>query len=412
MNIHSLPVTNCRVCGSGNLREVINLGEFAMTGIFPRMGELDAPSSPLILLFCENCGLCQLKHSVDPKLMYGENYGYKSSLNSSMQKHLQSKVSGLASRYAVDRNDVILDIGSNDGTSCNKWLEFSDEVFGMDPTASKFAENYDSRVKVTSDFFKSDTFLQKSSKAKVITSIAMFYDLENPVDFAVNVRDSLSDDGIWHFEQSYLPSMIKANAYDTICHEHLEYYSLSAIREILDRAGMKIVDASLNDINGGSIAVTAAKIANNKIEVQPHVEWIIEREQKYFKNNYEILNLFAANVASHKNDLQELVSALTKNYVIWGLGASTKGNVLLQYCGLTNNEIDYIADVNPDKWNCFTPGSNIPICPEKEIFEKKPDYLLVLPWHFRVNLLSKSEQFFNEGIRYIFPLPDIEIVSI
>jgi hypothetical protein len=412
MNSPTPGIVKCRVCGSNELREVIDLGAFSMTGIFPKVGDIDPPSAPLILLICENCSLCQLKHSVDPKIMYGESYGYKSSLNSSMQKHLQNKVIRLASRYAVENSEVILDIGSNDGTSCNEWLKFSSNVFGFDPTASKFASNYDPRIKVNADFFNSDSFLQNSAKAKIVTSIAMFYDLEDPVDFVQNVHNSLTDKGIWHFEQSYLPSMLKANAYDTICHEHLEYYSLSSIIEILDRANMKVVDASLNDINGGSIAVTAAKISNKELEVQPHVKWMLEKEKKYFKNNFEVLDAFAVKVANHKEELHSLVAELAKKNTIWGLGASTKGNVLLQYCGITNVEIDFIADVNPDKWNCQTPGSRIPICSENDILNQKPDYLLVMPWHFRSNLLGKSEQFINEGIRYIFPLPDIEVVSI
>lgn len=401
----------CRVCKSSNLDPVLDLGLQNLTGIFPKKNEADPITSPLSVIYCHECKLVQLEHSVNPDLMYGDNYGYRSGLNESMVQHLKLKVDVLAQKFRISKDSIILDIGSNDGTSCNYWLKYSDFVTGMDPTASKFSEYYDSRVNLVPNFFSSSNFLSSSKKADLITSIAMFYDLENPVDFAKQISESLSDDGIWHLEQSYLVSMIRATSYDTICHEHLEYYSLTSLNIIMTLAGLKIIDVSLNDINGGSIAISAAKIQSKHEANTGYIEWLLNKESSYFCDSRRNLLLFNNKVKLHRDELRNLVSTLSLKSQIWGLGASTKGNTILQYCSFTTKEITYIVDVNSKKWGCETPGSRIPIIGEDAIQDSKVDYMLVLPWHFRKNLLTKAQNFFVSGGKYIFPLPEIEIVS-
>ena len=403
-------ISHCRICGSNSLLEVVSLGDQALTGVFPSHGDSDPISGPLVLVQCTTCTLVQLKHSFSPESMYGDNYGYRSGLNNSMVAHLKSKVSSLAVKYGIGPKSVVLDIGSNDGTSCNFWLEHTEIVIGMDPTAVKFKQYYDSKVTRIDKFFTKENFQEVVDKADLITSIAMFYDLDDPVLFAKDIYDSLSEKGVWHLEQSYLPSMLAANAYDTICHEHVEYYSLASLSEIFKRASLKIVDVSLNDINGGSIAVTVAKESNKDLSISVYAEWLLEKE-KYDLNENEATRLIdlAARVVRHKEELKSLLEKLRTQGEIWGLGASTKGNVLLQYCGFDSNLISAIADVNPDKMNKVTPGTRIPIKSEKEWLDANPKFSIVLPWHFKKTFIDRNGPYMLKGGRLVFPLPRIEI---
>jgi len=306
----------------------------------------------------------------------------------------------------------VLDIGSNDGTSCNKWLTHTNKVIGMDPTANKFASFYDKRVKFVSEFFSAKRFLDLSEKADLITSIAMFYDLDDPVRFAQEIYQSLSENGVWHLEQSYLPSMLAANAYDTICHEHVEYYSLTSLNEIFIRANLTIVEVALNDVNGGSIAVTVAKNTNTKYQTPEYLSWLLRQEHyDLYENESTKLSGLHTRVEHHKESLNDLLIKLRKQAEIWGLGASTKGNVLLQYCEIDQNIITAIADVNPDKMNKVTPGTRIPIKSEKDWEKADPRYSLVLPWHFKRTFLSRSEKYTLGGGQLVFPLPRIEVLG-
>jgi hypothetical protein len=402
----------CRICKSNELTPVISLGEQALTGVFPHISEGDPICGPLTLLHCETCSLVQLQHSFEPESMYGDNYGYRSGLNSSMVQHLESKITKLAKIYEINSKSVVLDIGSNDGTSCNKWLNFTQNVVGMDPTANKFKDFYNSQVTFISDFFSAKNFLSRSSKADLITSIAMFYDLEDPVAFAIDIHDSLTENGVWHLEQSYLPSMLAANAYDTICHEHVEYYSLTSLKEIFERSNLSIVDVSLNDVNGGSIAVTVAKKTNSKYKFPEYASWLLKQEAyDLYENPTTKLRDLPQRVEKHRDSLVSLLKRLRNQGEIWGLGASTKGNVLLQYCELDSSLLTAIADVNPDKFGKVTPGTRIPIKSEDEWMIAQPRFSLVLPWHFKQTFLIRNKKYLQNSGQLIFPLPRIEVVG-
>jgi hypothetical protein len=249
-------------------------------------------------------------------------------------------------------------------------------------------------------------------RAKIITSIAMFYDLEDPVAFAQAVNECLTDDGVWHFEQSYLPSMLRQNSYDTVCNEHVEYYSLTAVMAILARAGLTATNVVMNMVNGGSFAVTAAKTRHSTAgRTPPVVRWLLEQEQRMGLGTPRPFRDFEERVFEHRLSLRALILALVADgKTIVGYGASTKGNVILQFCGLTANEIPCIADVNPDKYGRVTPGTHIPIVPEQEARAMQPDYFLVLPWHFKAGILRREAEFLARGGQMIFPMPEIEIV--
>ncbi len=239
----------------------------------------------------------------------------------------------------------------------------------------------------------------------------MFYDLADPVEFARNIADILDDEGIWHFEQSYMPSMLRTNSYDTICHEHLEYYSITVIRAILEKAGLKILDVQMNAVNGGSFAVTAAKKDARFPSDRPMIDWLLDQEKRMGLDTPRPFRDFEERVFRHREDLRRLIRSLVADgRKILGYGASTKGNVLLQFCGFTPDDIPAIADVNPNKFGCVTPGTHIPIVSEEDARATKPDFFLVLPWHFKNGIVEREKAFLEGGGRMIFPFPEIEIV--
>jgi cyclopropane fatty-acyl-phospholipid synthase-like methyltransferase len=410
-------IDSCRICGNKNLVQVLHLGEQSLTGVFPRERSQPLTRGPLELVKChgggEACGLVQLRHSYDSTELYGENYGYRSSLNRSMVGHLREKMDALRSLVTLDENDLVLDIGSNDGTALSFYPDNLTRV-GMDPTAAKYRQFYQPGVHVIADFFSSERFQREfgDRKAKIVTSIAMFYDLDRPLEFVEQVRQVLDDDGIWHFEQSYMPLMLAQTAYDTICHEHIEYYALRQVALMMERCGLEILDVELNDVNGGSFAVTVAKRSSSLQRNRDAVERVLREEQQAGVATLEPFDRFAERVYAHRDQLVELLDRLEGDGAqVLGYGASTKGNVILQFCGITPERLPFIADVNEDKLGCFTPGTGIPIISETEAHAMNPDYLLVMPWHFRQNLIERERVFLRRGGKMIFPLPVIEVVD-
>lgn len=406
-------IQGCRVSGSKNLVSVLNLGYQDLTGVFPKSASQHVTCGPLELVWCPDSGLLQLKHSYNAAEMYGENYGYRSGLNQSMVSHLTDKVRYLERLVPLKAGDVILDIGSNDGTTLKAYSTSGIKRIGIDPTGKKFSQYYPADIRLVPDFFSSAAYRTiESQPAKIVSSIAMFYDLDSPVAFAKEIAAVLADDGVWHFEQSYMPSMLRMNSYDTICHEHLEYYSLAVVKTILDAADLKLVDVVMNAINGGSFAVTAAKRSNKSVRVNNTViNWLLEQEDRMGLNTPRPYRDFEERVFRHRDDLTRLIRGLNADgKTVLGYGASTKGNVVLQFCGLTNKDIPAIADVNPDKFGCVTPGTHIPIVSEDDARKMKPDYFLVLPWHFKDGILRREKEYLANGGRMIFPFPEIEIV--
>jgi NDP-4-keto-2,6-dideoxyhexose 3-C-methyltransferase len=408
-------IKKCRICGNTHLELVLDLGEQMLTGVFPREIEANVTVGPLHLVKCVEgdgaCGLLQMGHSYDLGEMYGENYGYRSGLNSSMVAHLENKVNRILSLVELKKGDLVIDIGSNDSTTLKAYPSIGLELVGIDPIGLKFYSYYPQHIKLIPDFFSS-ALLQAEypqQKAKVVTSFSMFYDLEDPVFFMRQVYDVLDDDGIWVFEQSYMPTMLEKNSYDTACHEHLEFYSLRQIKWMADQVGFQILDVEFNDINGGSFSVTVTKSCGESKTV-PSVQKILDDEYAKGLDTLLPYQEFAQRTDQTKQDLLKFISdAHAEGKSIGVLGASTKGNVLLQYCGLTKKEIEFVGEVNPEKFGCYTPGSWIPIIPEQELLAKKPDYLIVLPWHFK-QFFVMNKKF--SGLNLVFPLPNIEVVCI
>jgi hypothetical protein len=405
-------ISKCRISGSKNLINVLSLGEQNLTGVFPKNETEQVTKGPLDLVWCPDSGLLQMKQSYSLDEMYGDNYGYRSGLNASMVRHLTNKIHMLERMVSLSPDDLVIDIGSNDATSLKAYTGKHRKV-GIDPTGKKFQEYYTDDITLIADFFTADAFrnLFPGDKAKIVTSIAMFYDLESPGQFVQDIESVLSDDGLWHFEQSYMPSMLRTNSYDTICHEHLEFYSFKVVKTLLEANGMRVVDVQMNAINGGSFAVTACKTKSEIRSNKPIIDWMLRQEDDMGLDTPKPYRDFEERVFKHKKNLLELIEALVADgKKVIGYGASTKGNVLLQFCGLTTAHIPYIAEVNEQKFGSFTPGTLIPIISEKEARAMKPDYFFVLPWHFKHDILEREKDFIKAGGKFIFPLPEIEIV--
>jgi NDP-4-keto-2,6-dideoxyhexose 3-C-methyltransferase len=412
-------IERCRICGNRDLIPIMDLGVQALSGRFPAQGEPDPPKAPLELVKCNNsrnpdcCGLLQLKHTVPPEEMYSHSYGYRSGINQTMSAHLKGIVRRVQEIVDLNPGDAVLDIGSNDTTLLRCYQMKGLKRIGIDPTGQQFSEYYTDDIKLVSDYFTSSSYLSASPerKAKAITSIAMFYDLETPIKFIEDVRRILDPDGIWVFEQSYMPTMLKLNSFDTVCHEHLEYYALKQIDWMLKQSDLRLFDVEFNDINGGSFRVYACHSKSAIKSNQKRIEPALHSEERSGLDSARPYREFKERVLHIRDELYGLLSAeKAKGKSIYIYGASTKGNVLLQFCNIDCALVTAAADRNPEKWGHQTPATHIPIISEEEARKAKTDYFLVLPWHFRREFIEREKAFLSGGGKFIFPLPEIEIV--
>ena len=413
-------INRCRICGNYTLEHVLSLGTQHLTGVFSKTPTQKVSAGPLELVKCRededgnNCGLLQLKHSFNPDEMYRADYGYRSGINQSMTNHLQHVVRSVLGHVELKSGDVVLDIGSNDATLLKAYPHANISCIGIDPSGESFHRFYPSQITLVVDYFSADAvkpFLD-GKKAKIITSIAMFYDLASPLAFMQDIKGVLAEDGVWVSEQSYMPAMLRQNTYDTVCHEHLEYYGLRQIKWMADRVGFRILDVELNDINGGSFRVTMACERSNYQPVSNQWLALLEQEKELGLDTLRPYREFKDSVYRHRDDLIRTIRDINKRgETILGYGASTKGNVLLQFCGFTGRDIPAIADRNPEKHGRYTPGTLIPIISEERARARKPDYFLALPWHFKEEFLKRERAFLESGGKIMFPLPKIEAVG-
>ena len=416
--MHIRKRTTCRVCGSSSLKKVIDLGPQYLQGSFVKPGK-EMPSSRKIdctLVRCnpetdENaCGLLQMEHSVPPEILYAA-YWYRSGTNNTMRSHLKGIVDSVIPYMKNTENPSVLDIGCNDGTLLGYYPQ-SFVKYGCDP--SDVAQEVKG-AKVVQDIFPSEVLfkLLEGKKLDVITSIAMFYDLEDPVSFVKGISRFLADEGVWVFEMSYMPRMLELDSYDTICHEHLEFYSLAVLEKILSMGGMKVFKISFNDINGGSIRCYATHKNNNKHDSPENHQLINEIRHKEFDLELDTDKpyiSFQERIQKLKIELHDLLVKLKKeNKKVHIYGASTKGNTILQWCDIDKNLVEFAAERNPDKYGARTLGTDIPIISEEESRAMNPDYYVVLPWHFQAEFIEREKEALDKGTGFIFPVPKIEI---
>jgi len=417
--MHLVRRATCRICKSSALTKVIDLGDQYLQGSFVKPNRQLPPmrKMPTSLVRCDPtrdekaCGLLQMEYTVPPEVLYSV-YWYRSGTNATMRNHL----AGIAQEAAalLDRPAArVLDIGCNDGTLLSAYPK-SFVKLGIDP--SDIASEVPADVTVVRDLFPSQELfnLLDQNTCDIVTSIAMFYDLEDPIAFAQGIKRVLSPEGLWCFEMSYMPTMLSMTSYDTICHEHLEYYSLAVIEYILREAGLRLVNATLNVSNGGSLRCYATQAANlryKRDEFTGNIKGLRQQEFDLELDTDKPYRHFQERADVHREELLGMLKKLrAEGKRVHVYGASTKGNTILQWCGIDGRLIDCAAERNPDKFGARTLGTDIPIVSEEESRAAKPDYYLVLPWHFRPEIVERESAALAAGVGLIFPLPKIEVV--
>jgi SAM-dependent methyltransferase len=407
-------IKKCRNCSYKKFTDLISLGNLSFSGIFAKKITKNIPKAEISLILCNKCKLVQLKNKFNKKFLYGKNYGYRTGINKTMTDHVHSIVKKVERLSKIKKRNLVLDIGSNDGTLLNFYKKDLIRV-GIDPIINKYKKFYSSIDYKLADFFsqKSINKLKLKKKFKIITALSMFYDLDNPNKFLMDIKKNLDKEGILILEHADLMCIVKNNLFDTICHEHVNYYSSKIIINMLQQNRLKLFDMEYNLINGGSCRYYIChedcnKFTNEKNENK--IAKFILRENKF---KLELKTTYV-NFLKRINIIKNTTISLIKNIIdkkkeIHGYGASTKGNILLQYFGLNNLLIRYIADRNPKKNNHFTPGTKIKIITEKLSRKFKPDYYFVLPWHFKNEILEREYRIINSGTKFIFPLPRLTI---
>jgi len=403
---------------SSKLIELFSLGDLYMSD-FTELGG-SSIKVPLTLMLDEKSGLVQLKHTAPFDNMY-RNYWYRSGMNKTMTGELKDIAQKALTLIKCKENDIALDIGCNDGTLLkfygrNLWR------VGFDPAKNlvRYSTKYTDLL--ITDYFTARVYKGRISKrAKIITSIAMFYDLEEPHKFVEDIDAVLDDEGLWIVQMSYMPLMLQQHAFDNICHEHLEYYSLSSFKYLIEQHNLKVVDVELNDINGGSFRIYVRKKDSNdelfatapyrdvaryrRLSLFAYEEMLVLDDPKTYTNWFKELQKI------REQTVDFIKSEKAKGKTIWGYGASTKGNTLLQWYGLDNTLIDAIAERNSNKYGKWTVGTNIEIKAEAEMRQVKPDYLLVLPWHFISEFKERERSYLDSGGKFIVPLPQFKIIG-
>jgi NDP-4-keto-2,6-dideoxyhexose 3-C-methyltransferase len=411
--------TQCRLCGNPHLKLILDLGAQPLSSVFPRPGTPDPSVSPLELVRCDRqaktdaCGLVQLRHQAELSEMYGTTYGYFSSISPTMVSHLVGKIPGLKALVPLERRDVVLDIGCNDGTLLNAYGADAGLVrIGMDPSAEKFKSRYQPDIRVVYDFFseKGVRSMIGEKQCRIITSIAMFYDLDDPLAFMRQIRSLLASDGVWALELSYTPLLCTQLTYDQICHEHLTYLNLSHMDWMMKRTGLRLLDVSFNDVNGGSFYIIACRDDSTHRSNSAVIDRILEAE-KLYDSDAPYVRL-RNRVVAHREEIKhffDLARAAGKR--VYGYGASTKGNIVLNYCGVTKDDLVAIGDRNPEKDGLTTPGTRIPIISHEKLRKEKADYLFVLIWHFRKEVIRDEVDYLEGGGRMVFDLPRLHVVD-
>jgi hypothetical protein len=409
-------IKKCRICGNDHLESVLDLGNQYISGIFPKTIDADEThKGPLNLVKCDEtnggCGHVQLECTFDLSILYSEDYGYRSGLNSSMVKHLQSKYEKISNFLNFNDEDIVIDIAGNDGTFLG-FFPTNLKLLSIDPTSGKFSKYFKSHVDYVADFFSEEIYRKKfgNQSAKLVTTFSMFYDLEDPCQFAKEINQILDPtEGIWVIEQSYMPEMLRVNSFDTVCHEHLSYYGIRQLKYIMDQSGFKIIDFEFNDVNGGSISLIISNKNSIYNECTDKLNELIQDELNLGLNTIDPWKKFEVKINECKDNFFKLIEDCKKSGLkIAALGASTKGNVTLQTWKITTNDIEVIGDVNPDKAGSFTPGTWIPIKSEDSVIEDY-DVFVIFPWHFKKFFINNNKM---KGKKLLFPLPTAEIITV
>ena len=402
---------NCRNCHSLKLKKIVNIGKQPISSVFYKSKKNKLNKYSLDLFLCRVCSLVQFNKSAPIDMMYGLNYGYQSNLSQLMVNNLEKKFSFLKKKF-LKKNSSVLDIGSNDGTFLN-FFKKSNFLVGIDPSIKKFINNYGKNIITINDYFSFENVKKKISnkmndnKFDLISSFAIFYDIEDPNSFCADINKLLNDNGVWIVEFSYLPLMLKNLTFDQICHEHVTYYSLYVFNEIIKNNNLKIINIKVNEINGGSIEIICSKKNSKFVEKKRELKKIFKDENKI---NLKSFKNFESRIKKSCNSFKNFLNKI-KGKKIAGYGASTKGNIVLNNFKITNKILPYICDANRFKIGRFTPGTNIKIITKKKMRKNNPDFLLVLIWSFRSEVIKEEMSYIKNGGSLVFLLPRFHIIN-
>jgi NDP-4-keto-2,6-dideoxyhexose 3-C-methyltransferase len=403
--VHDLKT--CRICESARISSVLDLGSMSLTGVFPKPNQPDPVTSPLELMICEDCKFVQLRHTVDPGLMYQE-YWYRSGTNQTMRDHLKGVVEDVKNHIQLKSGDTVIDIGCNDGTLLSNY-DAGIERIGVDPSdAVEMIQ--DKSVKAVRNFFTAKNVrpVLGMRKAKAITSISMFYDLDRPHDFVADIAACLAPDGIWIVEMNYTGNMITTLGYDMIAQEHVAYYTLRVFERLINKHGLYINDVSFNPINGGSIRF----ICSFDKKETPAVEEVRKKELSDGLEDVATYKKFGERIDRFKEKITTLLQDIKKRgQRVCAYGASSRGNTILQHCGITRDLVYASADRLPLKVGLETPGSRIPIISEDQARKDAPEYMLVLPYSFINEFVQREKAYLQAGGKFIVPVPEPSVIS-
>ena len=405
-----MQIRQCRNCESKKLLKLFSLGNLCFTGKFSPLKD-NIKKKPVTLILCKNCELVQLAHNYNLKYLYGPDYGYRTGINKTMSDHVKKITEILAKKTSLKKDDLVLDIASNDGTLLNCYKK-NIIKFGVDPILNKYRKNYKKVRYSISGFFSASKVKEKTKKKfKIISALSVFYDLLNPNKFLRDVKTLLLPEGIFLLEFADLASIIKYKMFDTICHEHLEYYSSKVIVDLVEKHELRVFDIKQNFINGSSKQYYICH-KNSKIKSKSKIiKKTLINESKLKLNKVKTFKQFIQKINFLKTRLNNKINSIKKNNQnIHCYGASTKGNVLLQYFNIDNNKIGFAAERNKNKYGLVTPGSKIKIISEEHSRKMKPNYYLVLPWHFKKEILKREKNIIKKGTKFIFPLPNFEVI--
>ena len=410
-------INKCRACHSEKLVFIISLGNQYISN-FVESERQQGNKVPLDIYLCENCKLLQLKHNAPDEEMWGEQYWYKSAINRLIREDLKDIANSCEKLVAIKSGDVIIDIGCNDGTLLGYYDKEGIQSIGFEPSKNVAREAMSKGFKIINNFFNAESFRREFGfkKAKIITAISMFYDVDDPNKFLQDIVSILDENGILVIQQNYLMSMLEQNAFDNICHEHRNYYSLTSMNMLLERNGLEIFDVKLVDINGGSIRTYIRKKGDISITpfkgAEKRIKGLEEKEKQIGLDTPRPYNEFAQRIDGIKKHLLRFIESEKSKGKIFGIcGASTRGNTTLQYFGLNSTHIIAAAEANPDKWGKKTVGSLIPIVSVDELKKINPDYQIVLIWHLFDGLMEKEKDYLKNGGVFILPLPQLRIIE-
>jgi len=401
-------IEKCRICYNDSINEVLKLEPQYVATTFVTNNENNPMAKikiPLTLILCKKCGLVQLKETVRPDLLY-KNYFYRTAINDTMKRDLQDVVNYAVENVKTEKDDVVVDIGANDCTMLSMYPDHL-KKFGIEPATNIDWSHVNKSITIVNNYFSKDTVLKATNgkKAKIISATAVFYDFDDPNIAAKDIKDVLHEDGVCVIQVSYLLDTIRdMNFYDVV-HEHLEYYSLKSINYLMERNGLKIIDATTNFVNGGSLRVLVTHKENSRPKSKRYKEilyedkkWNLEELDTYVQYEHKIKDII-------KKSREFIVNEIENGGTVIGLGASTKGNVLLQICGIGKDLLPYISDRNKEKVGLRTLGTDIEIISEEKAREINPSAMLVIPWNFKEEVLSREKDYIQNGGKMLFLMP-------